>query len=325
MASECPTINLLESSQLISKRTDLGQSGMGWCCSYAFTDALSIKAGFNVSPVDIGITQARFTGKINGCYPLEEVLDSIQKSKGLCREEDYMNRDSTEILMSANNPFFTSMLKYKNKFANQIAIEELKRIFELSQKDPQKFNDACSSYTRNLNPLFSNIKNLKDIADVIATKVSNNFLEFLYDLAQKNCIDRKDVNFSYEKIPISSETGTEGIVQGSLDLAKQRLIASLQDGRSPVLSVDIPILFKGEMGFFRRIGSAIAGSHAVNIVASREINGKCYFKVRDSTFGGSDCKNKKENSIICTKENNGTYEVESEELLRATRSIVVVK
>ncbi len=110
IASECPTTNLMDSSP-ISKRSDLGQSGMGWCCSYAFTDALSIKAGFNVSPVDIGITQARFTGKTASCYPLEEVLESIQKSNGLCREEDYLSNSSAEILISTSNPFHSSIVK----------------------------------------------------------------------------------------------------------------------------------------------------------------------------------------------------------------------
>lgn len=325
LASECPATNLFESSPHISKRTDLGQGGMGWCCSYAFTDALSIKAGFNVSPVDIGITQARFTGKIEGCYPLKEVLDSIRKSKGLCREEDYLNHESREILMSAINPFVPSMLKYKDNFANQHAIEELETIFALSEKYPQKFNEACLSNTRNLTPFFANIKNLKDIADVIASKASSNFQEFLYDLAQKNCADRKGINFSYEQIPIDSQNRIDEFAQSSLDVPKARLIASLQDGRSPVLSVDDAALFNVDMSFFRRIGAAIAGSHVVNIVGSREIDGKCYFKVRDSNFGDSNCKSKRANSIICSTESNGTYEIESDELLKATRSIVVVK
>ncbi len=326
IASECPTTNLMDSSP-ISKRSDLGQSGMGWCCSYAFTDALSIKAGFNVSPVDIGITQARFTGKTASCYPLEEVLESIQKSNGLCREEDYLSNSSAEILISTSNPFHSSIVKYSDRFrfANQYAIEELKRIFDFLQEDPQKFDEACVASTERLNPFFSNIRNLKDIAEIIQTKVSKDFQEFLYNLAQKNCSARTTLEFSYEKIPLAPDDSEQKSSASSFNSVKQRLIAALQEQRSPVLAVDIPKLFDSNMGLFRRIGSVIGGSHAVNIVASREIDGKCYFKVRDSSFGGSDCRLKKGKSIICSAVRDGTYEIEVEELLSAVRSIVVLK
>jgi len=319
----CPTKDLLQTEPLASRK-NTAQTGMGWCCSFAFVDALSIKYGKNISPIDLAISQGKIQGKSESCFPLTELVDTINKSHGVCAEEDFSYSEAYNIppekrieaqkksieLMGAD---FTSMMWKTNAFS----YTKLEIMYEIATKTPSQVEQDCLIDKQTVVPFFKNIKNLREVAEVLKQTLNQNFQSFLYEMSKKNCKNRISSSIQHENIDFTDKK-----------IALETMLTSLQNEKPPILVINATSLFHVEGRYWSKFTGALVGNHAVSVVGSRRVGEKCYLKVRDSSFGGLDCVTKKSEDIICSKpekRNEMTYEIEADALIEATRSGLTIK
>jgi len=320
----CPTIDLTTKPPL-SERKALMQPDLGWCCSYAFADALSMKFGKNYSPVDIAITHARAENKMEGCL-LPEIPKAINESEGICLEDQFglvkeLPEKFNDIEAGKKKPTAQDFKEardfmQKNSFAQTLS--SLEDIWQTTQTDPSLRAAIICSHAPMNSPIFTNLNNTRDIGAVIQQSAAKDYYDFIYKLARKNCSSQEKLRFEYENIGSTRESIGE-------------VFKALDSGKSPVFTLNFKPLFNYEpfnlKGAILRVSSAIRGEHAVNLVGVRPINGKCYVKVRDSAFGGDHCKGNERAGVLCAPKgkNDGTYELDVDAFIKYARYGIVIK
>lgn len=322
---KCPTIDLTTKPPL-SERKAITQPGLGWCCSYAFVDALALKFGKNYSPVDIAITHARAQNRMEACS-LPDVPAAINASEGICLEDQFGEEKPIpdkfkDIDSGKKRPTVKEWREFldfmhKNSFASTLS--NLETIWISTQTDPRIRSATICENSPMTSPIFSNLKNTRDIGAVIEQGAAKDYYDFVYKLARKNCSTQEKLRFEYESI-------------GSTRDSIGEVFKALEDGKSPVFTLNFQPLFHygepgGIGGALFRLAGAVNGEHAVNLVGVRPINGKCYVKVRDSAFGGDHCKGNERAGVLCAPDgkNDGTYELDVDAFIKYARSGVVIK
>lgn len=297
---------------------------MGWCCSFAFTDALSMKYGKNISPIDIAISQGKIQGKDESCFPLTEIVETLNKSHGLCEEQDFSFKEAYDISSEQRDQaqimskkVFGADLTSEFWKTNMFSFSKLELLYETSIKNPTQIEDYCTSDKNTAIPFFKNITNLRDIGEVLKQALKQDFQSFLYLMSEKNCKNRISASIEYDKINFSDAEST-----------KKTILSALQNRNPPIISIDVTNLFQVKGRIWSKLTGMFLGNHAVSIVGSRKIGEKCYLKVRDSSFGGLDCTSKKSEAIICSSFENReqmTYEIEANTFIEAARSGLMIK
>lgn len=349
-ADDCPTYNLLD-NPILQSRKDVDQSNLGWCCSFAFTDALSIKYQKQFSAVDIAINQAQAAARFEGCTRVQELAENINKGPGICDENNYrliermtidpsyqaieIDPDSLEAGKKSglsSYEMFRIKIKYVEEQKQKIRSQTISymqligpyvELRKIITDHPELASKLCKEWAPTPAGLFKNLTNLKDILDVIQASAGKSDIDFLANLAEKNCSNRQKLAFQTEKLPMDS-----------IDSFKQSIISALAAGNSPILAIDSKTLFKNGPKSQESIFSIFRpnrGNHAVNIVGMKKsADGKCLIKIRDSSFGGLFCKTrrKSETDIICSEpedEKYMTYEIDIERLKKNTFDGAIIK
>jgi hypothetical protein len=325
LASEvCPNTDLTKEVP-ISKRKNFFQSNMQWCCSFAAVDALSLKSGENISGIDIATKLASKTKQLEYCN-FNEVIEAVNTSEGLCTEENY------NMAPIFPDNFFLGKLseqEIKNYFTgNQFKYEttKLESIFEFAKANPDFIKENCNSDIPVNSPMFRNIKNMRDIAQVLKFTIDKSFFDFLSALSTYGCTRKVKISIQHETLPFP--VNDDSLRENSMN----KIIHSLTLNQSPVIGIGTGELFKipyDNRNWIQRLSARVNGDHVVNIVGSRSEGGKCFIKVRDSANGGLGCELMKKNpDIVCSPKefhDQMTYEVEVTTLSRVTRDGFILK
>ncbi|MGZ3768674.1 MAG: hypothetical protein ACXVCP_11080 [Bdellovibrio sp.] len=317
VAFQCPTIDLTKQPPL-SERKHLFQGDTKWCCSFAFVDALALKYGKNFSPVDIAITQAQAQMRLRGCEHLDEIPKALNASHGVCAENEFrqMSNQGKKFENLKEGDDRSEYRSFLDKESHDRELLKLYALWNQSKTDPAFRNRICEFGTRN-SPIFTNIKNYRDIGAVLQKGFERDYFDFLYSLAEKNCAHREMVQIHNEDFDISSENIND-------------LFQFLREGNSPIFNIYTQSLFNNpnpDASLNLQLSEWLKGDHAVNVVGVRPIGEQCYVKVRDSSYGGKNCNDINKTWVICSpaSKDDGTYEVEIETFIKATREGLVIK
>ncbi|MGZ3746628.1 MAG: hypothetical protein ACXVCE_06960 [Bacteriovorax sp.] len=315
---ECPTIDLTKRSPL-SERKHFYQGDTGWCCSFAFVDALDLKYGKNFSPVDIAITEAHSQKRLNGCQTLDEIPKALNVSHGLCAENQFrqMKNPGDKFKNLKRGDDLSEYLTFLATESHAAELKDLEELWERTRTEPKYRASVCEFEGMRNSPIFSNIKNYRDIGAVIKKDLDKDYFDFLYSLAEKNCLNREKVQVEYESIDVD-EDGISDLFQ------------FLNKGTSPIIHIYSQSLFNDpapDASMYTQLGEWMNGDHAVNLVGVRPIGERCYIKVRDSSYGGKNCNGINKTWVICSpgSKDEGTYEVEVGAFIKAARDGLIIK
>jgi hypothetical protein len=284
-----------------------------------------MKFGKNYSPVDIAITHAHAQKRMESCM-LPEIRDAINASEGICLEDQFGQEerpsqkfiDISDGKIKPTNQEIIEIRNFvqKNSFAN--ALSNLEKTWLATLTDPGLRSAFACSNDEWTSPIFINLNNTRDIGAVIQQGAAKDYYDFIYKLARKNCSSQEKLRFETESIGSTRESIGD-------------VFKALDSGKSPVFQLNTRPLFSYSSfnlkSVISRIPGAIMGEHAVNLVGVRPLNGKCYVKVRDSTFGGDQCKKHARTGVLCATDgkNNGTYELDVDAFIKYARAGLIIK
>lgn len=273
----CQDINYLKEEPLKSKHS-VYQREANWCAGFALSDALSMHVGKPVSGVDLIISKKKkqtvdSTDSLLVEYnSIEDMLSGVNDF-GLCLEEKY------------KIPFFGTYIP---------SILYLERVY----KNDSRFCEHEKIVSVVEQSFYSNIS---DIINVInEAKLEKSFSDFLFRLSQENCKNNRITSFNFlsnhsevpflRKISLSNSTKHLNVVR-----------KSLINNQVPLIGVD-PTIFSrtkehGLMSFrTSNLKNKFNGTHIVSVVGMENINGQCYYRVRDSNM---ECHNTSEEILDC--------------------------
>jgi hypothetical protein len=280
---------------------DLKQNTQGsslYCNAFALSVLFSQKLHQAISPADISIKliNSKYYSRGQG-IPSYNILDFAKLIQWVCPENQNYKITSKE-----------------------------KDFYSVLHGDGQIIYSAASD--KNLNHCefgnfqFDLFKNSQPIFDLI---FSSSFRMYSYDNAlylanEKNCNDKKLVNFNFIKKSVTSGWSNLKLQKEYASIIKELL----NQDKALFSNLDSLIFFDAKSKYGLRTQFAhIFGNHATAIIGKREINGECFFKIRDSAISLKICNSNINKKIIC--ENENTYEVPESLLMKSIKSILYIE